>query len=349
MAKIDRFYGVKLSTAANIAILLLVSVLALIHLKSVIQPFVVAILLFFLIYPPAQWLEERYGHPLMAYGILVFLTVGFIFLVAILLYANLQSFSDQVPQLTEQFHHKVAWLEGLTLFGYSIELGSVVDQVGVESIESMSKSFLGSLASFSGGVVTTLIFLIFIILEAESLPNRLRAAYPDQVARFEKIVAGSGTSVTTYVATRASVAFGQSIVVALILFFFGIPGWLLWACIAFLLDFVPYIGGLIATIPPIILGFVLLEPITLALLIAFLVFNQQTWGGFIEPQLSGQRLDISPIALLLLVAFWGWLWGLMGMVLGVPLGVIMKLALENDERTKPIAIMLSKNPPAEEE
>jgi predicted PurR-regulated permease PerM len=285
----------------------------------------------------------------MAYGILVFLTVGFIFLVAILLYANLQSFSDQVPQLTEQFHHKVAWLEGLTLFGYSIELGSVVDQVGVESIESMSKSFLGSLASFSGGVVTTLIFLIFIILEAESLPNRLRAAYPDQVARFEKIVAGSGASVTTYVTTRASVAFGQSIVVALILFFFGIPGWLLWACIAFLLDFVPYIGGLIATIPPIILGFVLLEPITLALLIAFLVFNQQTWGGFIEPQLSGQRLDISPIALLLLVAFWGWLWGLMGMVLGVPLGVIMKLALENDERTKPIAIMLSKNPPAEEE
>nr|MBC8518161.1 AI-2E family transporter [Euryarchaeota archaeon] len=349
MGKVDRFYGVKLSTAANVAILLFVSVLALIHLKSVIQPFVVAILLFFLIYPPAQWLEKRYGHPLMAYGILVSFTIGFISLVAVLLYANLQSFSDQVPQLTEQFHAKVAWLEGLTLFGYSIELGSVVDQVGVESIEAMSKSFLGSLASFTGGVVTTLIFLIFIILEAESLPNRLRAAYPDQVARFENIAEGSGESVTTYVATRASVAFGQSIFVALILFFFGIPGWFLWACIAFLLDFVPYIGGLIATIPPIILGFVLFEPTTLALLIIFLVANQQTWGGFIEPQLSGQRLDVSPIALLLLVAFWGWLWGLMGMVLGVPLGVIMKLALENDERTKPMAIMLSKNPPSEEE
>jgi predicted PurR-regulated permease PerM len=343
MGKIDRFYGVKLSTAANIAILLLVSVLALIHLKSVIQPFVVAVLLFFLIYPPAQWLEKRYGHPLMAYGILVFLTVGFIFLAAVLLYANLQSFSDQVPQLTDQFHEKVAWLEGLSLLGYSIELGTVVDQFGVESIESISKSFLGSLASFTGGVVTTLIFLIFIILEAESLPNRLRAAYPDQVARLEKIAEGSGESVTTYVMTRASVAFGQSVVVAIILFLFGIPGWFLWACIAFLLDFVPYIGGLIATLPPIILGFVLFEPSTLLLLVGLLVANQQTWGGFIEPQLSGKRLDISPIALLLLVAFWGWLWGLMGMVLGVPLGVIMKLALENDERTRPIAIMLSKN------
>jgi predicted PurR-regulated permease PerM len=169
------------------------------------------------------------------------------------------------------------------------------------------------------------------------------------VARFEKIAEGSGESVTTYVVTRASVAFGQSVVVALILFLFGIPGWFLWACIAFLLDFVPYIGGLIATLPPIILGFVIFEPTTLALLVVLLIANQQTWGGFIEPQLSGQRLDISPIALLLLVAFWGWLWGLMGMVLGVPLGVIMKLALENDERTKPMAIMLSKNPPDEEE
>jgi len=270
-------------------------------------------------------------------------------LAAVLLYANLQSFSDQVPQLTEQFHEKVAWLEGLSLFGYSIELGTVVDQFGVESIEAISKNFLGSLASFTAGVVTTLIFLIFIILEAESLPNRLKAAYPEQVARFLNIAEGSGKSVTTYVITRASVAFGQSVVVAIILYFFGIPGWFLWACIAFLLDFVPYIGGLIATLPPIILGFVLFEPATLALLVVLLVANQQTWGGFIEPQLSGKRLDISPIALLLLVAFWGWLWGIMGMVLGVPLGVIMKLALENDERTKPIAIMLSKKPPAEEE
>ena len=100
--------------------------------------------------------------------------------------------------------------------------------------------------------------------------------------------------------------------------------------------------------PPILLGFILFEPATLVLLLVLLVVNQQTWGGFIEPQLSGERLDMSPIALLLLVAFWGWVWGLMGMVLGVPLGVIMKLALDNDEKTKPIAIMLSKNPPEEE-
>ena len=348
MGKGDKFYGLRISTAANIAILLLIFVLTLIHLKSVIQPFIVAVLLFFLINPAAKWLEERYGHPLIAYGILVSLTIGSIVLVAILLYSNLQSFSNSVPELTAQFNDKVSWLESITILGYSIDISSIIDGVGVGSIEAFLTDFFGTLTNFIGGVLTTLIFLIFIVLEAESLPRRLQAAYPNHVSRFEKIAGGSGESVSTYVFTRASVAFGQSLVVALILFFFGIPGWFLWACIAFLLDFVPYIGGLIATLPPILLGFILFEPATLVLLLVLLVVNQQTWGGFIEPQLSGERLDMSPIALLLLVAFWGWVWGLMGMVLGVPLGVIMKLALDNDEKTKPIAIMLSKNPPEEE-
>jgi predicted PurR-regulated permease PerM len=85
-------------------------------------------------------------------------------------------------------------------------------------------------------------------------------------------------------------------------------------------------------------------------LILVLVVNQQAWGAVVEPQLAGQRLDISPIVLLLLVAFWGWAWGIMGMVLGVPLAVIMKIALESDPRTRPIALLLSQDPkPVEEE
>ena len=82
-------------------------------------------------------------------------------------------------------------------------------------------------------------------------------------------------------------------------------------------------------------------------MIILLIGNQQLWGGLVEPQLAGKRLDMSPIVLLLLVAFWGWAWGVLGMVLGVPLAVIMKLALESDPRTRPIAMMLSMNPKTE--
>ena len=97
-------------------------------------------------------------------------------------------------------------------------------------------------------------------------------------------------------------------------------------------------------IPPGILALILLEPGMALLMIALLIANQQAWGAFVEPQLAGQRLDMSPIVLLILVAFWGWAWGLMGAVLGVPLAVIMKIALESDPRTRPIAMLLSQNP-----
>jgi AI-2 transport protein TqsA len=343
------FRSLKLSTISHIAIILFISVLALIHLKSVIQPFVVAVLLFLLIRPAAKWFEQRYGHPIAAYGMLVFTVVVVLFFVSILLYANMQAFTDEVPELNTKLHERIAWLESITLFGYSFDTSAITDQITVGAIESFASGLLGSLASFTVFALTALIFLLFIILEAETLPGRLKAAYPAEMKRMLGIAANSGEGINTYVITRATVALGQAVSCGALLYLFGIPGWFLWACITFLMDFIPYIGGLIATVPPILLGFIVLEPMSALFLLAILIANQQLWGGIIEPQLSGQRLNISPIVLLLVVAFWGWAWGLMGMVLGVPLAVIMKIVLESDPRTKPIALLLSSNPQSSEE
>ena len=200
-----------------------------------------------------------------------------------------------------------------------------------------------------GSAITVFIFLIFIIVEAETLPRRLQAAYPDEMDRFSSIVQNAGAGINTYVITKATVAFGQAIIVAIILSYMGIPGWFMWASITFLLDFVPYVGAPLSFIPPTIISFILFEPITALLILGALFGNQVAWGQFIEPQLAGQRLDMSPIVLLILVAFWGWAWGIMGMILGVPLAVIMKLALESDPRTRPIAMLLSLNPNASDE
>ncbi len=349
MSLTEGFRSLKLSTISHIAIILFISVLALINLKSVIQPFVVAVLLFLLIRPAAKWFEERYGHPLVAYGMLVFTVVVVLFFVSILLYANMQAFTDEVPELNIKLHERITWLESITLFGYSFDISALTDQITVEAIETFATDLLGSLASFTASALTALIFLLFIILEAETLPGRIKAAYPEEMERMLGIASNSGEGINTYVITRATVALGQSVCCGALLFLFGIPGWFLWACITFLLDFIPYIGGLIATVPPLLLGFIILEPTTALLLLAILVTNQQLWGGLIEPQLSGQRLDISPIVLLIVVAFWGWAWGIMGMVLGVPLAVIMKIVLESDSRTKPIAMLLSRHPHGSEE
>ena len=346
-AETRRFRGVELSTLSNIAILLLISVLGIIHLKAILQPLVVAILLFFLIRPPAQWLEERYGHPLAAYGILMSGVVAAILIGAEFLYQSLQDFTTEADTLSGAMDEKISWLTELTIYGYSFDTSALTELITVERINEIATGFIGTLAGFTGSAVTVFIFLIFIIVEAETLPRRLEAAYPEEIGRFTDIVSNAGAGINTYVVTKATVAFGQAILVALLLWYMNIPGWFMWASITFMLDFVPYVGAPLSFIPPAILSFILHDPLTALLILGALFGNQVAWGQFVEPQLAGQRLDMSPIVLLILVAFWGWAWGIMGMILGVPLAVIMKLVLESDPRTRPIAMLLSLNPRAD--
>ena len=344
MASGKRFQGVELSTLTNIAVLLFISILAIIHLKAIIQPLVVATLLFFLIRPPAQYLEDRFGHPLLAYAILVLLVVAIILIGGNVLYDSLTDFSNEADSLSSKFTDKVAWFSGLSIYGYRFDSSALTDLISVNRINEIATGFVGDIAGFTGSAITTFIFLIFIIVEAETLPSRLKAAYPDEMDRFSNISENAGEGINTYVITKATVAFGQAIIVAVLLAWQDIPGWFMWASITFLLDFVPYVGAPLSFIPPVIISFIIHEPTTAFFILAVLFGNQLVWGQFIEPQLAGQRLDMSPIVLLILVAFWGWAWGIMGMILGVPLAVIMKLVLESDPRTRPIAMLLSLNP-----
>ena len=111
----------------------------------------------------------------------------------------------------------------------------------------------------------------------------------------------------------------------------------------------PYIGSLLATIPPIVLGFILLDPSMLILLSLLLLTNQQLWGNIIETRWAGRALDISPVLLLVVTAFSFWVWGIIGMILSIPLVVILKIVLENIDATRPLAILLSERAPTLEE
>ena len=130
---------------------------------------------------------------------------------------------------------------------------------------------------------------------------------------------------------------------------FGIDLWFTWALLTFLLNYVPYIGSLLATIPPLMLGFILLDPTMLLILTVLLLTNQQLWGNVIETRWAGRALDISPVLLLVVTAFSFWVWGIIGMILSIPLVVILKIVLENIEPTRPIAILLAERAPSIDE
>ena len=198
--------------------------------------------------------------------------------------------------------------------------------------------------------ITVLFFLIFIIFEAHLLPGRIERAWPgSSTGKVEIIQSQIEEGINTYIIVKTGCGIGSAVIAAIIMFMFGIDLWFVWAVMTFILNYVPYIGSLIATIPPLILGLILLKPLALLTMTILLLVNQQVWGNYIETKWAGRALDLSPVVLLLITAFSFWLWGIVGMVLAVPLFVIVKIVLENIEETRPLAIMLSERAPTLEE
>jgi hypothetical protein len=149
---------------------------------------------------------------------------------------------------------------------------------------------------------------------------------------------------------KTGVGIGTAVITALILWSFNIDLWFTWALLTFIFNYVPYIGSLIATIPPIILGIIVApSAFSLILMTVLLLVNQQVWGNIIETKWAGRALDLSPVLLLLVTAFSFWVWGIIGMILAIPFTVIIKIVLENIEPTRPIAILLSERAPSIDE
>jgi len=264
------------------------------------------------------------------------------------LYQDLSAFLEGTEQYAQKFDELMAKWEGETVLGFTISFEGL--SISESQIDSTVLSLFGEISNFVSLALTVFVFLVFIILEAETLPKRLAAAYPsDTEENLKVILSDIGEGVFRYVILKTVVSLGAGVVTAVILIAMGIPGWLLWSMLTFLLSYVPYIGSLVALIPPAILGFLLLEPTSAIILVVLLIAKEQIWGQFIENKLFGSSLDISPIVLLLVTAFWFWLWGIMGMILAVPMAVIAKIILSNIPETRPISILLSERAPRAEE
>lgn len=341
-------FGNRLRTLSHGAIFLTILILALIHLRPVLEPFIIAVFIFFLLAPSAHWLNDR-GMPLFpAYALVVSGLATLFLLVGMWLYQDLSSFLEDTEQYAQKLDELMAKWEGKTILGFTISFEGL--RISESQIESTVISLFGEISSFVSLALTVFVFLVFIILEAETLPKRLAAAYPsDTEENLKVILSDIGEGVFRYVILKTVVSLGAGVVTAVILIAMGIPGWLLWSMLTFLLSYVPYIGSLVALIPPAILGFLLLEPTSAIILVVLLIAKEQIWGQFIENKLFGSSLDISPIVLLLVTAFWFWLWGIMGMILAVPMAVIAKIILSNIPETRPISILLSERAPRAEE
>lgn len=336
----------KRTTAASVAIVGLVVYLALIHLKPILMPLAIAILLYFMIKPPEQYIHQKVGNRFISYGTVILTFIISVYFISIFLYDNLSEFIDEVPDITAAFEEKRAKYADSNIYGLEAILSDadlVATLASPSNIETFVLAILGSLGGFFGTMITVIIFLLFIVLEEHTIAKRFGAAFPTSYDRAKRIVNESTESISAYIVSKVTCSAGQALVMMIIIspVGFDLPGWFLFGILCFLLDFIPILGALFATIPPVIIGFVMLQPLSAALMLAMLVGNQQVFGSLIEPNLSGAKIGISPFVLLLTVMLFSQVWGIAGAIIGAPIIIIARLILDENERTRPVAMMMA--------
>ncbi len=360
----------RLSMVTNGLLLGALIIIAMSTLEDVLKPFFIALGIYFILKPGADILSSGSKFPVILSYLTMFLLFALIIVSTFFFaWAQTQSIvgdSDKIDRYNGRLNDRYVDMKEWAVFGMVLPetsdnlsngqsvLASDLTEMGFldegDKVMDLALEMLNGFGTLLSTSVTVLFFLIFIILEASFLPGRIERAWPGEAFDKVNIVRQQiEESVNTYIIVKTGCGLGTAAIAGLIMWLFGVDLWFVWAILTFVLNYVPYIGSLIATIPPIIVGFVILNPLPLLLLVVLLLLNQQIWGNVIETKWAGKALDLSPVILLIVTAFSFWLWGIIGMILSVPFIVIIKIVLENIEATRPLAILLSERAPTLEE
>ena len=181
-----------------------------------------------------------------------------------------------------------------------------------------------------------------VLLGTARLPAQIQGSFdPARAEQVLAVVSRINATIARYLRAKVLASMLLAVPATIVLWAFGMKSALLWGVLTFLFNFVPYVGSAITWTGPTLLAFLALEPgwrpITVA---GLLLADHVLSANLIEPSLTGKAVDLSPLVVLLALAFWGSCWGLEGMLLAVPLTVVLRIILDDLPVTRPIARLM---------
>ena len=305
-----------------------------------IVPFLLAAFIAIICIPPLLWLQSKKVPQFLSVIIVVFAIVILGWVLAALITSALSDFSNKLPfyqeRLTVLSKQAEVWIKTLPIETPDEVVGQYLDPAIAMKVVSNMIASIGNILTNSFLII---LMVIFILLEASSLPSKIRNALgkPDSpLSQYTDVI----KNVNKYLGIKTLISIGTGFTIFLWLWILGIDFPILWGLLAFLLNFVPNIGSLLASVPPIILALIQFNAGKAILTaIGFLVANT-IYGSILEVKIFGKGLGLSSLVVFVSLIFWGWVLGPIGMLLSVPLTMIIKIILESNESTKGVAILL---------
>ncbi|WP_304224591.1 AI-2E family transporter [Gracilinema caldarium] len=314
---------------------------------SVVLPFIVAVLLAFVLDPIVRLLEKLKIPRVLAIILVIAGIGGGLYLAGLILFSSGKTILSRYPRYEKRFLEIYSWIAGLFGLPYDEHRTFVENlwgQLGFRnSIRDYTLSITNGFIEFLKSLVMVLLFMVFLLLESSHLEEKIALAFENRFSgKIRSIVDAIVDQVSRYLTIKFFVSLATGIFVALGLALLKVDFWLIWGIISFILNFIPTIGSLAAGAGVTLFALLQFWPHGWPVVGAFAVMLLVNFviGNILEPQIQGENLGLSPFVVLVSLLAWGWLWGFTGLVIAVPMTVIIKIICEHVPILEPVAVLI---------
>jgi len=330
-------------------IVIFIAVWILIIGETIILPFLIALFLSFIMSPVVNLLNRWY----IPHGLAVFLTIilafTIMYLLGLLVYSNVQSFVKQFPvyeiRLKEWIGHLGVQFE--TFFGQPLDfkVWENLDLLNTSQSYSIAKSVLssvGTFVTFFAKMLIVIILLAYLLIGKRNVNKKIYVAFPDEQADYiVNIIEDITTSVQRYLGAKTLISFITGVLSIIVFYSFGLDFAIFWGFMIFLFNFIPNIGSIIASVLPVLFSLLQFGSVPIAFwMLLILTLIQLSMGNIVEPRLMGYSLNLSPMIVILSLVFWGYIWGIAGMLLAIPILATITLVFEKIKPLRFISVFL---------
>lgn len=320
-----------------IAASLVILVAGLKSASNIVTLFLLAILLTAISLAPFDWLKKK-GMP--EWGAMLSILMGIWVLssgLLVLLGSSLNNFLATIP--TYQVKMESAWVslqEILLKYGLIEENFNALAQVNPARALTLAGSVFSGFSSMLSNSLIIILIFVFMLMEVSSFKNKLAIISPSSLGSVDKVV----SSLKKYFGIKTLTSLATGILISVGLAILGVDFPILWGALAFLLNFIPNIGSIIAAVPAVLLAFLQL-PIGYGIGTIVLFFSVNFFiGSIAEPRLMGKSLGLSSFVVFVSLIIWGWILGTVGMLIATPLTITLKIIFDSREETHTIGILL---------
>lgn len=312
-------------------------------LSTLLLPLVFATLVVIMYQPLMIFLRKNRFPTMVIVPIIATLTILIILIIINIFIGTIGNFASQSDFLAKQFIKKMGAIISQieTLTNDRLNLDNITEYLfGLFNSESVTKtvsSVASGLGNFGRSFFMFSLYFVILLGSMTNYEEYIRYVVKDN-KRLIGEIQGLQRSVSTYMTIKVIISASTGAIAAMVCMAFGLKFAVFFGFLTFLLNFIPSIGSIIATFPPVLMAIIQFDTFHRAIaVLAILFLIQMTIGNFIEPKIMGDRLMLNTVTVIFGLVFWGIIWGIPGMLLSVPLMVILKLILGYSDSLSVIA------------